>query len=128
MTRSVRLVLLGLAVSSVLVRAATATPDPDPTGACCLDPGECVQFTIDQCDSAGGAWQGVFSECEPNPCPQPPGGCCLPSGECVLLGESECLQAEGEFAGAGVECSPTFCAPPLPTDPATWGEIKRRYR
>jgi hypothetical protein len=43
------------------------------TAACCLAGGACADLAADQCDSAGGAWQGPSLEPCPGPCAGSPG-------------------------------------------------------
>jgi hypothetical protein len=105
-------------------------PDPcpqPPTGACCAPDGSCVTLVRTACT---GTYLGDDSTCDPNPCPQPPreGACCLGGEGCEFLSEGQCLEQGGSFFGGDSSCSPTLCAPPLPTEPSTWGNIKRRYR
>jgi len=106
--------------SSQVPRIFTADASPDavhsvcpavPPGACCLPDGEC-RVTIEQdCATAGGAWLGPGTTCDPNPCPPPTGACCLPDGTCAELTRAECANANGAYQGDGVPCGPNTCQP-----------------
>lgn len=48
------------------------TCTPPGTGACCFANGTCTIDTQQNCGTAGGAYQGDNTVCNPNPCPQPP--------------------------------------------------------
>ncbi|MHC5022747.1 MAG: hypothetical protein ACYTGG_02385 [Planctomycetota bacterium] len=45
---------------------------PQPTGACCLTDGNCVDVTAADCASQGGAYEGDGTDCASTSCPQPP--------------------------------------------------------
>lgn len=82
------------------------------TGACCLQDGfafgGCLQTDFMTCDSLGGDWLGVGTDCIGcEPAPQP-GGCCVPTG-CLLLSEEDCMMLGGDWLGDGVPC--TACPP-----------------
>ena len=59
------------------VGLAIGDPPPEPTGACCLGQGMCMDITLDECIAAGGLWI-PDSACPPTgesgPCEQLPGG------------------------------------------------------
>ncbi len=80
-----------------------------PEGACCFPDGSCTEGTADDCDDAGGVYQGDDTVCDPNPCPQPVGACCFTDDSCLELTEDECLDAGGEWLGADVGCDPNPC-------------------
>ncbi|MEC8250658.1 MAG: trypsin-like serine protease, partial [Planctomycetota bacterium] len=47
-------------------------------GACCFANGSCVSVFNDECDSAGGSFEGASTNCAPSPCPPPSiGACCF---------------------------------------------------
>ena len=81
-------------------------------GACCLQDGfkagGCVLTDFMTCDSLGGDWQGVGSDCTACIPPPQPGGCCVPTG-CLLLSEEDCMMLGGLWLGDGVPC--TACPP-----------------
>lgn len=45
---------------------------PAPEGACCLSDGSCIFGAPEDCEGAGGVYQGDDTACEPNPCPVVP--------------------------------------------------------
>jgi hypothetical protein len=49
----------------------TSTNCPQPTGACCLADGSCVEVTEEDCGSLGGTYNGDGSFCANVSCPQP---------------------------------------------------------
>ena len=92
--------------------AAVSSVSGDPPGACCFADGHCEVQTEADCNSAGGAWEGAQTDCNPNPCPQPPGACCHPDGACSYVTEAECAQAGGTWQGYGTDCDPNECPQP----------------
>jgi hypothetical protein len=86
-------------------------------GACCFEDGTCQVLDADACLTAGGAYQGDDTSCDPNPCPQPPpveGACCFEDGSCEVLGADACLTAGGVYQGDDTSCDPNPCAQPEP--------------
>ncbi|MEZ4654212.1 MAG: hypothetical protein R3E12_11650 [Candidatus Eisenbacteria bacterium] len=86
----------------------------EPTGACCFSDGTCQELTANECATAGGAYQGDGSLCDPNPCPVT-GACCVSGGfllDCVLLTQDECNTAGGIYQGDGTSCDPNPCPQP----------------
>jgi hypothetical protein len=53
---------------------ATTCPPPNPTGACCLKDGHCIQTNPVMCDQLDGIFGGANSACPPNLCYAP---CCI---------------------------------------------------
>ena len=47
----------------------------EPLGACCLDQGDCVEVTLDECAADDGEYHGDFTSCDAVECPQ--AGICL---------------------------------------------------
>ncbi len=83
----------------------------DYTGACCNPNGTCdddenAKNAI-QCSSAGGAWQGLGTDCTGAQCSAQPGACCLPGEACVDANSA--AECAGTFRGHG-----TVCTDPLP--------------
>ena len=75
---------------------------PPPTQACCLESGECLDLTVEECSAAGGTPQGEDTICADITCPQPTPvtqACCLESGECLDLTVEECSAAGGTPQG-----------------------------
>lgn len=93
-----------------------------PSGACCNPTtGACTETQQSGCS---GNWMGEGTNCNPNLCPQPPeGACCLPNGTCVTAHAFDCT---GAYQGDGTSCDTVQC-PVVPTQPATWGQIKNIY-
>ncbi|NNM25905.1 MAG: hypothetical protein HKO59_07945 [Phycisphaerales bacterium] len=44
------------------------------TGACCFDDGRCEDATLEQCEAAGGIYQGDETDCDDVECPEPVAG------------------------------------------------------
>ncbi len=81
-------------------------------GACCLPSGDCEMLTQQQCNAAGGTYQGDLVQCGTVNCPEPMGACCFPQTHgCLNLRESQCMQAGGVFQGGGTTCATTVCFP-----------------
>lgn len=57
-----------------------------PAGACCFADGTCQELSLDDCDAAGGAFEGAGTSCDPNPCPSP-----------WCLGDADCSQGPPTF-------------------------------
>lgn len=85
---------------------------PDPTGACCLLDGSCVQATEHDCLAQGGSYNGDGSNCGGVNCPQPVGSCCLTDGSCVQVTEDECSAQGGTYGGDGSLCQDASCPQP----------------
>lgn len=104
---------------------------PQPLMACCFPNGDCTFVTAEDCTLAGGVPQGLGTDCEPNLCPQPPaqGACCIgDQGDCRFVTEAECMDLGGEYQGDDIPCEPNNPCPIVPTQDATWGQIKANYR
>jgi hypothetical protein len=85
---------------------------PQPTGACCLADGSCVESTADDCAASSGVYQGNFTTCASVSCPQPTGACCLPDGSCVVSTADDCAAAGGSYEGDDVACASVECPQP----------------
>ena len=90
-----------------------------PLGACCLDTGDCLDLTPDECDQIPGAvHQGPGSECTTAVCPA--GACCpdtLEPGvhgyECIPTdNEQGCIDLPGTFFPDGI-CETRLCTFPM---------------
>ena len=80
-----------------------------PTGACCLEDGECVETGAGDCP---GRFLGYNTSCDPNPCAQPPlGACCEAGGNCGVTFQFNC--ASGNWL-VGAPCDPNPCRPSAP--------------
>ena len=87
-------------------------------GACCLDDGTCVEPTTpEDCNAAGGVFQGNETDCVNTDCPDPEGACCVPAtGACLVLTNANCGVVGGQYAGDGTVCEnacATNCAEDL---------------
>lgn len=106
-------------------------PCEQPAMACCFDDGHC-EFVIEMvCLDLGGHPQGFGTDCDPNDCPQPPatGACCIgDQGDCRLVTQAECANLQGVYQGDGTTCEPVNPCPIVPSQNATWGQIKANYR
>jgi len=95
---------------------ACATFNCNPTGACCLPDGSCVDaISPDDCAIAEGNYQGDNTACSTVSCPDPFGACCFSTGFCLELTQPDCTVAGGTWAGALTDCE-TGCDEPCPGD------------
>ncbi len=76
-------------------------------GACCLGDGTCVQTSVQDCTTRGGAFAGLNTPCGGDFCD---GACCATDGTCLVISRSACVGSGGVFRGALVSCTPTVCA------------------
>ena len=83
-----------------------------PLRACCFDDGSCSLLNIDDCTSAGGAYQSDETTCDPNPCPPPEGACCFDDGTCEVVTEAQCTSDDGQYQGDDTTCDPNPCPQP----------------
>lgn len=74
-------------------------------GACCLPSGNCQLMFVENCDLAGGIYQGDGVDCTEADCPIPTGACCFPTGFCLVLPQADCTNAGGTYAGNGTTCA-----------------------
>jgi len=82
------------------------------TGACCFLDGTCIVALEEDCQAAGGTYDGDFTDCDPNPCPQPTGACCFPDGDCEVEEAIECANHGGAYQGDFTDCVPNPCPQP----------------
>jgi hypothetical protein len=82
------------------------------TAACCFPDGTCEDLTQDDCNSAGGTYQGDGTSCDTVDCPQPKGACCLVDGSCTVVLEDECLAQDGVYQGDLTTCADADCPQP----------------
>ena len=82
----------------------------DPMGACCFRDNSCVILTLDECEAAGGWYQGDGVSCDPNPCPLV-GACCF-GNDCMIYTWEDCAAAGGYYQGDGTTCDPNPCIVP----------------
>ena len=61
------------------------------------------------CASAGNAYQGDNTGCDPNPCPLPTGACCYADGSCLVQTAGDCT---GIYQGDFTSCDPNPCPQP----------------
>lgn len=80
-------------------------------GACCFANGSCVSVFNDECDSAGGSFEGAETSCAPSPCPPASIGACCFGSECSELTPAGCENGGGTFNGLGSSCVDNVCAP-----------------
>ena len=78
-------------------------------GACCFANGSCVSVFNDECDSAGGSFEGASTNCAPSPCPPPSIGACCFGSQCSDLTPLGCANGGGVFIGLGSECVDNNC-------------------
>lgn len=88
-------------------------PVPPQPGACCFDTGACQALLEEDCDDAGGAFQGEGTGCDPNPCTAVPAACCFIDGHCEMFSGLDCQYFEGSWQGLGSVCDPNPCFQPL---------------
>lgn len=93
------------------------SPCGPPTGACCIDGGECIVATFLDCnEQLLGEYLGDGTDCDPNPCAPPVGACCVSSG-CLETTAADCKLMGGFYAGDGISCDSNPCGffgPPGP--------------
>lgn len=78
--------------------------DPVPTGACCLDDGECIVTGLIDCIFVqDGSYVGDGVPCGDV------GACCFGDGTCAEINEVCCDLFGGAYRGAGVACADTTC-------------------
>ncbi len=82
-------------------------------GACCFQDGTCQVLASADCATAGGAYQGDGTVCDPNTCPQPVGACCFTDGTCRDLNQADCTAAGGAWEGMGTACASFQCPQPV---------------
>ncbi|MFG0293734.1 MAG: hypothetical protein ACF8MJ_11385 [Phycisphaerales bacterium JB050] len=93
-----------------------ATYNCNPTGACCMPDGSCVDaVSPSDCADAGGTYQGDDVACASVSCPEPFGACCFDNGFCLDLVEADCIIAGGVWAGPLTDCA-TDCGDDCPAD------------
>lgn len=61
---------------SFTLKQRPTIPADAAAGACCAQDGSCELLSEEDCDAAGGAYQGDGTGCDPNPCPQPDNDVC----------------------------------------------------
>ena len=97
----------------VTTTSSTATitfPPSEVYGACC-DGDDCTVVTADDCDAAGGEYEGDLTTCDPNPC-GPTGSCCSADYTCTDdLTVGECAASDPGatwvmFGTCAVDCQP----------------------
>lgn len=86
--------------------------DCDEPGACCMPDGTCTEILINDCDAAGGTFQGEGTTCGGVTCPQPPGACCITATQgCIYVTDADCITAGGSWQGFGTNCTSYDCFP-----------------
>jgi hypothetical protein len=83
-----------------------------PTQACCLPDGTCIDTTVSDCVARNGLPQGPGTNCATTVCPQPTQACCLPDGTCIDITVSDCVARNGLPQGPGTNCATTVCPQP----------------
>ena len=78
-------------------------------GACCFTNGSCVSVFNDECNSAGGSFEGASTTCAPSPCPPPSIGACCFGSQCSDLTPVGCANGGGVFIGLGSDCTDNGC-------------------
>jgi hypothetical protein len=58
-----------LGAMGILQDGTFCEPNSNPDGACCFGGGVCQILSMDECDAAGGTWDGSPVCADPNPCP-----------------------------------------------------------
>jgi len=99
-------------------------PAPDVEGACCTLAGGCDLTTQADCVEPG---QWHAGPCDPNPCPTPTGACCTPEQLCTLTILVDCA-LPSTWSSEFTACVPNPCSHASPTERASWGQIKNRFR
>ncbi len=95
-SRSFAFIAIAFAVMALASTSASAMPEGDPTGACCIGPnGACVQVTQADCQAMNGFYRGDGSDC--SVCGVS-GRCCVNDGGVVNCSEVplwECANTPG---------------------------------
>ncbi|MBX3394745.1 MAG: S8 family serine peptidase [Phycisphaerae bacterium] len=83
----------------------------EPTGACCLPGGACIDNqTSGQCGGLGGSFQGGNSTCAGSNCVPIAGACCLINGTCIDgSSPAGCAAQGGIYQGDGSNCGLVTC-------------------
>jgi hypothetical protein len=106
----------GMGIGMYGIYACYGTPPP-PEAACCIDY-ECMMYTQEECDMAGGVFYPEDDCEEPDPCgdPPPPVEACCIDYVCYMFTQEECDLAGGVYY-PGDDCEePDPCGePPPPT-------------
>lgn len=81
---------------------------PKRKGACCLPDGTCERRTREECEAAGGVYQGDGVLCQNVVCPPPPptGACCFAPGCDEGHTRAICEAFGGYYLGDGTTCGP----------------------
>jgi len=101
--------------ADLLALLASWGPCPvEPTGACCVWDGTCVDATWYECQLIGHAEWFEGEECSTFPCPELPIGACCIITDCVANGTAyECSLLEGVWYEGeecpGFDCQPDYC-------------------
>jgi len=122
----------------MLTDGVAACPPLGISGACCLNSGQCVPVSLEECDAQEGLYQGAGTSCDPNPC-LPRWGCCLSHGtNCIMMTEQECASHAGlwqegqvcEQAGGELQCELVSacciafeCVPLMPSECEAQGGV-----
>lgn len=106
-------------------------PCPEPPGACCYSEAGvnfCRRLSAQACAARGGEmYFRDDADCPPDACENPVGACCFANGDCGEMLREQCDIFSGDYQGDGSACEPVHCAV-APTEHASWGAIKVRYR
>ena len=89
------------------------TGQPQPTEACCMPDGTCIDVDTQTCLQRGGTPQGPGTNCNTVLCPQPLQACCLPDGTCIDTTANDCRAKGGTPQGPGTNCNTVLCPQPL---------------
>jgi hypothetical protein len=101
-----------LGAFGILQDGVFCEPPTDIQGACCFGGGVCQIMLQDECDTAGGTWDGSSVCSDPNPCPVT-WACCTHdeqtgADDCQDLIQSECT-AQGGVWHSGQACATYTC-------------------
>ncbi len=97
-------------------------PQEGPPGACCFDDGSCTVTLVEDCELAGGSFQGEGTDCDTADCEPVLGACCLDGGQnCEITTEADCT---GDWLGPDTSCDECI----VPVHESTWGGVKRVFR
>lgn len=103
-----------LGAFGILQDGAYCAPPPpgEIPGACCFGGGECQFLLPEECETAGGSWNGAWTCVEPNPC-ETPWACCIHDEQtghetCAMLMQFEC-EAAGGMWHTGQWCQYFVC-------------------
>jgi hypothetical protein len=97
--------------------------EEDPSGACCLDSGSCIELPQTVCLTGGAIFMGAGVACDDINCEILTGACCVSDSFCQDMFEADCDEVSGEFMGVGSVCQLGTCTPSPTGACCLWGTV-----